>query len=116
MKVTEKSDVYSFGVVLLELITGKRPNDPSFGENKSIVHWVTEVASAEPECNDPMGSIDVSFLNRLLDPRMKASVIYTEVEKVLKVALSCTAESPASRPSMRRVVELLKERSPYSSK
>ena len=27
-RATEKSDVYSFGVVLLELLSGKRPNDP----------------------------------------------------------------------------------------
>ncbi|KAK7281636.1 hypothetical protein RIF29_09800 [Crotalaria pallida] len=49
LKVTEKSDVYSFGVVLMELITGKRPNDPSFGENKDISKWVTKTAISYPE-------------------------------------------------------------------
>ena len=39
-KVSEKSDVYSFGVVLLELVTGKRPIEAEFGENKDIVSWV----------------------------------------------------------------------------
>lgn len=103
MKVTEKSDVYSFGVVLLELITGKRPNDPRLGENMDIIRWVTEVALSWPEQ-------DAARLDQLLDPRMDSFTIeYHEVERLLNIALSCTAELPASRPSMRRVVELLKQ-------
>lgn len=41
-QVTEKSDVYSFGVLLLELVTGKRPTDPSFVKRGlNIVGWVS---------------------------------------------------------------------------
>lgn len=115
MRVTEKSDVYSFGVVLLELVTGKSPNDPSFGENKNIVKWVTDMALSshgEEGSGSATGSIDISSLESVLDPRMEASLInYDEARKLLNVALSCTAELPISRPSMRRVVELLKEHS-----
>lgn len=40
-RATEKSDVYSFGVLLLELVTGKRPTDPSFvKKGLNIVGWV----------------------------------------------------------------------------
>ncbi|KAG2585903.1 hypothetical protein PVAP13_5NG009100 [Panicum virgatum] len=39
LRVNEKSDTYSFGVVLLELVTGKPPVDPEFGE-KDLVKWV----------------------------------------------------------------------------
>ncbi|XP_075514813.1 LRR receptor-like serine/threonine-protein kinase HSL2 [Primulina tabacum] len=115
MKVTEKSDVYSFGVVLLELITGKKPNDDSFGENKNIVRWVMEVAFASSErgSENATGTMDKTCFDQLVDPRMDSSTIeYEEVEKILNVALSCTAELPASRPSMRRVVELIKDHSP----
>lgn len=99
MKVTEKSDVYSFGIVLLELISGKRPNDASFDENKNMVKWVREIAST-------------SSLDEVLDCRMEASTIdYEQVEKLLNVGLLCTAELPINRPSMRRVVELLNDRS-----
>ncbi|XP_028089346.1 LRR receptor-like serine/threonine-protein kinase HSL2 [Camellia sinensis] len=104
LKVNEKSDVYSFGVVLLELITGKRPNDDSLGENKDIVKWVTEVALSSPE--EGKGIIG---LGQLVDPRMDPSTSnYEEIEKVLNVALLCTSPIPMNRPSMRRVVELLK--------
>lgn len=114
MKVTEKSDVYSFGVVLMELVTGKRPNDSSFGENKDIVKWVTEAALSLPE--NP-GEGGWTNLDQLMDPKMNPSTCdCEEIEKVLNVALQCTSSFPINRPSMRRVVELLKDQSTTPSK
>ncbi|GJX00962.1 LRR receptor-like serine/threonine-protein kinase HSL2 [Tanacetum coccineum] len=109
MKVTEKSDVYSFGVVLMELVTGKRPNDSSFGENNDLVKWVTGAALLSPENPSDGGWTD---LDQLIDPKMNPlGSDYDEIEKVLNVALQCTSAFPIDRPSMRRVVELLKDHS-----
>nr|XP_043640178.1 LRR receptor-like serine/threonine-protein kinase HSL2 [Erigeron canadensis] len=114
MKVTEKSDVYSFGVVLMELVTGKRPNDPSFGENKDIVKWLTEAALSSPDKSSDGSWTD---LDQIIDPKMNpSSCDYEEIEKVLDVALQCTAMLPINRPSMRRVVELLKDQPTTPSK
>ncbi|KAK6130553.1 hypothetical protein DH2020_035699 [Rehmannia glutinosa] len=53
VKATTKCDVYSFGVVLMELLTGKKPVEAEFGENKNIIYWVsTKVETKE-------GAIDV---------------------------------------------------------
>ncbi|KAE9613727.1 putative protein kinase RLK-Pelle-LRR-XI-1 family [Lupinus albus] len=103
LKVTEKGDVYSFGVVLMELITGKRPNDPSLGDNMDIVKWITETAFSSAEDHP----IDVAHI---IDPMLNLGICdYEEIENVLNVALLCTTSFPMNRPSMRRVVELLKE-------
>ncbi|KAK2981245.1 hypothetical protein RJ640_030634 [Escallonia rubra] len=114
LKVTEKSDVYSFGVVLLELVIGKRPNDSAFGENVDIVKWIREAALSSPteQKSGIAGSGCWTHLDQLIDPRMNPSTCnYEEIEKVLDVALLCTSALPLNRPSMRRVVELLKDRS-----
>ncbi|KAF7847232.1 hypothetical protein BT93_L3171 [Corymbia citriodora subsp. variegata] len=122
LKVNEKSDVYSFGVLLLELITGKRPNDPWFGENKDVVKWVTEVALSVPE-EEGDGNRDGEAgwcsgdLKQVVDPRLSlSSSDYEEIEKVLNIALSCTSTLPIGRPTMRRVVELLKAKKSVRSK
>ncbi|XVE86935.1 hypothetical protein DITRI_Ditri18aG0075100 [Diplodiscus trichospermus] len=118
LKVTEKTDVYSYGVVLLELITGKRPNEPSFGENKDLVKWVTEAAlsSTSSSSSSSGGRTDSGTGNccrnlaHIVDPRMNPSESdLKEIEKVLNVALKCTSTFPINRPSMRKVVELLKD-------
>ncbi|XP_068656708.1 LRR receptor-like serine/threonine-protein kinase HSL2 [Aristolochia californica] len=105
LKVNEKSDVYSFGVVLLELLTGKKPIDPSFGDAKDLVKWVNdEISSQEKRAED-------AGFRYLFDPRITTiGSEYEEMVKVLNVALLCTAAFPMNRPSMRKVVELLNDR------
>lgn len=93
-KATIKCDVYSFGVVLMELITGKKPVDPCFGENKNIVNWVsTKIDTKE-------GLIET--LDKRLSESSKPDMI-----NALRVAIRCTSRTPTIRPSMNEVVQLL---------
>ncbi|KAF2295685.1 hypothetical protein GH714_033581 [Hevea brasiliensis] len=49
-------------------------------------------------------------LREIIDSRLDRSTCdFEEIEKVLNVALLCTSTLPMNRPSMRRVVELLKD-------
>ncbi|KAL6658627.1 hypothetical protein ACP70R_004213 [Stipagrostis hirtigluma subsp. patula] len=95
LKVTEKTDVYSFGVVLLELVTGRSPIDPCFGEGRDIVFWLSSKLAAD-------------CLADVLDPRVATSGREREdMLKVLRIAVLCTAKLPAGRPTMRDVVKML---------
>lgn len=95
-RATEKSDVYSFGVVLLELLSGKRPNDPSFmNEGVNVVGWVNTLMRE-------------SKLEEIVDPRC-GCVPRDSIETVLEIATRCIAPNPEERPTMNRVVQMLEE-------
>jgi serine/threonine protein kinase len=47
MRVTEKSNVYSYGVILLELLTGRKPVNPSCSDATDLVAWVHSTSSRD---------------------------------------------------------------------
>ncbi|XP_078436740.1 leucine-rich receptor-like protein kinase family protein [Wolffia australiana] len=98
-RLSTKSDVYSFGVVLLELATGRKPIEADFGEHKDIVGWV--YAKMGEDGDGP---------TELLDPSIPQSS-REEALKVLRTGVLCTMRLPALRPSMRSVVQMLKDAS-----
>ena len=97
-KITTKSDVYSFGVVLLEIITGRRPVEPAFGEGRSVVQWVREHLHQK---RDPAGVVDPR-----LQGRPDAQV--QEMLQALGIALLCASPRPEDRPMMKDVAALLR--------
>ncbi|XP_057797537.1 receptor-like protein kinase HSL1 [Salvia miltiorrhiza] len=94
LRVNEKSDIYSFGVVILELVTGKLPVDPEFGE-KDLVKWVC-------------WTLDQKGVLSVIDPKLE-SCYRDDVCRVLNLGLLCTSPLPINRPSMRRVVKMMQE-------
>ncbi|CAH9081273.1 unnamed protein product [Cuscuta epithymum] len=97
LRVNEKSDIYSFGVVILELVTGRLPIDPEFGD-KDIVKWT---------CT----TLDQNGVDHVIDSKLD-SCFKEEICKVMNIGLLCTSPLPANRPSMRRVVKMLQEVGP----
>ncbi|KAK1417580.1 hypothetical protein QVD17_26709 [Tagetes erecta] len=97
--VTEKSDIYSFGVVLMELMTGKKPVEPEFGENKDIVSWIHDEIRSK---GNVVGLVDPSIPDEAK----------RDAAKVLTIAIRCTMRFPAQRPSMRIIVQMLEQIEP----
>ncbi|XP_057530836.1 LRR receptor-like serine/threonine-protein kinase RPK2 [Amaranthus tricolor] len=98
-RVSDKADVYSFGVVLLELMSGKKTLDPSFseyGNGFNIVGWAMLLMD-EGRCSE-------FFYAELWEEGPEENLL-----KMLQLALSCTVESLAIRPSMKQVLEKLKQ-------
>ncbi|EFJ37553.1 hypothetical protein SELMODRAFT_77558 [Selaginella moellendorffii] len=105
LKVNEKSDIYSFGVVLLELVSGRRPIEPEFGDGVDIVQWVRKKIQTKD------GVLEV------LDSRIREENLpLQEIMLVLRVALLCTSDLPVDRPTMRDVVQMLGDARPGKNK
>uniref|UniRef100_A0ACD5ZEB1 Uncharacterized protein n=1 Tax=Avena sativa TaxID=4498 RepID=A0ACD5ZEB1_AVESA len=94
-QLTEKSDVYSFGVVLLEVVTGHSAVLQCI-EPTHIVQW-TQQHLAE-------GNIE-----QVVDARMQGDYNVNGVWKIMDVALKCTAQDPAQRPTMTEVITQIQE-------
>ncbi|XVE57010.1 hypothetical protein DITRI_Ditri04bG0057500 [Diplodiscus trichospermus] len=95
-RATEKSDVYSFGVLLLELITGKRPTDPTFVKRGlNVVGWMNTL-------------LRQNRLEDVVDKRCTDADMET-LEAILEIAAKCTDANPDERPSMSQVLQLLEQ-------
>ncbi|KAL2459535.1 Leucine-rich receptor-like protein kinase family protein [Forsythia ovata] len=99
LKITEKSDVYSYGVVLLEIITGKKPVDPSFPDGQHVIQWVRDHLKSKKH---PVDIIDQKLQGN-------TDTLIQEMLQGLGIALLCTSNRPEDRPTMKDVVALLKE-------
>ncbi|KAM0046792.1 putative receptor protein-tyrosine kinase RLK-Pelle-LRR-XI-1 family [Helianthus debilis subsp. tardiflorus] len=99
MQVTAPGNVYSFGVVLLEILTTRAPVDEEFGEGVDLVKWVqgapTRGETPEQILDAKLSTVSFSWRKEMLS--------------ALKVALLCTDTTPAKRPKMKKVVEMLQE-------
>ncbi|KAL9681229.1 hypothetical protein QQ045_013010 [Rhodiola kirilowii] len=93
---TEKSDVYSYGVLLLELVTGKRPTDPSFVKRGlNVVGWMNTM-------------LKQNRLENVVDRKCTDADVET-VEAVLEIAGRCTDANPDDRPTMDQILQLLEQ-------
>ncbi|KAI9165896.1 hypothetical protein LWI28_022512 [Acer negundo] len=93
-----KSDVYSFGVVLLELLTGLRVTDPEHpcGE-QNLVDWLKSILSQETK------------LKTIMDAQIEGQYSSEAALQAVQLSMRCLKLDPRSRPSMKEVIEVLKE-------
>ncbi|XP_039042469.1 receptor-like cytosolic serine/threonine-protein kinase RBK1 [Hibiscus syriacus] len=90
--VDEKTDVFAFGVLLLEIVTGRRAVDSS---QKSLAIW------AKPY-------LESNQAKELIDPRVEDNFDPAEMQRAMVAASICISHLANMRPTMTKVVQLLK--------
>ncbi|XP_078435671.1 putative LRR receptor-like serine/threonine-protein kinase RPK1 [Wolffia australiana] len=98
-RVSDKADVYSYGVVLLELVSSKRVLDPSFsayGHGFNIVSWVRMLVQDKRE--------EEFFAAEMWKLGPQQGML-----EVMALGVECTEALPSARPTMKTVVQRLKQ-------
>ncbi|XAR52230.1 Glycerophosphodiester phosphodiesterase [Bertholletia excelsa] len=91
--VSHKADVYSFGILLMEM-AGKRRNLNAFADHTSQIYFPSWVYDQLKE-------------GREVELGQATEEERVVVRKMIMVAFWCIQTSPADRPSMSKVVEML---------
>ena len=95
--LTPKSNVWSFGIVLLELLTGRKNLDSRHPkEERNVVKWSKPFLA------------DDCRLSLIMDPRIKGRFPPKAARTIADIALKCLQKDPSERPTMRAIVESLK--------
>ncbi|XP_010552132.1 PREDICTED: probable leucine-rich repeat receptor-like serine/threonine-protein kinase At3g14840 [Tarenaya hassleriana] len=96
--LTDKADVYSFGVVALEIVCG-RSNTSSRAKDNAfyLLDWVHVLK-------------EKNNLLELVDPRLGKEYNKEEALMMVNVAILCTSQVAAERPTMSTVVSMLEGR------
>ncbi|KAG6767951.1 hypothetical protein POTOM_026843 [Populus tomentosa] len=97
-KLTEKSDVFSYGVMLLELITGKKPVDPSSEMQDSLVDWARPLT---------VSALETGNFIQLVDPLLESKYNHQEMQRMIACAAASIRHSARKRPKMSQIVRAL---------
>ncbi|CAG7904282.1 unnamed protein product [Brassica rapa] len=103
-QLTEKVDVYSFGVLVLEIVTGKQNTKSKMSDySDSLITeaWKHFQSGELEEIYDP----NLDWKNR-----NDSIIIKKEIVRVVQIGLLCTQEMASLRPSMSKVLHMLKNK------
>ncbi|KAJ6935826.1 hypothetical protein NC652_010761 [Populus alba x Populus x berolinensis] len=100
-KLTHKADVYCFGIILLEVITGKVPEETSPAGNEEKVDDLSEWVRMVVNNDWSTDILDVEIL--------ASSAGHDEMLKLTEIALQCTDMEPEKRPKMSEVLRRIEE-------
>ncbi|XP_042521230.1 probable LRR receptor-like serine/threonine-protein kinase At3g47570 [Macadamia integrifolia] len=114
--VSMHGDVYSYGILLLEMFTGKRPTHEMFKDNFNLHCWaemalhdgvmaIVETSLLPVEGDEEEAATTVTSITR--SQRCMKDRVQECLNSVIRIGVSCSAESPWDRMDINDVVKEL---------
>ncbi|XP_039037553.1 pollen receptor-like kinase 4 [Hibiscus syriacus] len=99
-RISKKTDVWCFGILILELVTGKFPENylnPNYDTQTSLVTWVTDMVMEKK-----MDQVFDKGIKGTKDKRIG-------LINLLNIGLSCCHEDLSVRPELKQVVQEIEQ-------
>ncbi|CAL9015670.1 unnamed protein product [Prunus brigantina] len=104
--VSTRGDVYSFGILVMETFTIRKPTDEMFGGEMNIKQWIANSLVLPYAKIDDV--VDANLLGIETEQEDDDHVMKRDcISAIMRLALTCCAESPEGRISMKEVVATL---------
>ncbi|KAL6282473.1 hypothetical protein ACE6H2_013402 [Prunus campanulata] len=104
--VSTRGDVYSFGIVVMETFTGRKPTDEMFDGEMNIKQWIANSLVLPDAKIDEV--VDANLLGIVTQQEDDDHVRKMDcISAIMRLALTCCAESPQERISMKEAVATL---------
>ncbi|KAI5331348.1 hypothetical protein L3X38_021474 [Prunus dulcis] len=104
--VSTRGDVYSFGIVVMETFTRRKPTDEMFHGEMNIKQWIANSLVLPDAKIDE--AVDANLLGIGTEQEDDDHVRKRDcISAIMRLALTCCAESPEERISMKEVVATL---------
>ncbi|XP_021813163.1 receptor kinase-like protein Xa21 [Prunus avium] len=102
--VSTRGDVYSFGVVLMETFTRRKPTDEMFVGKMSLKQWIANSLLPDATIDEV---VDANLLRKTQQENHDVETRRDCLSSIIRLALTCSADSPAQRINMQEAVATL---------
>lgn len=105
--ISTHGDIYSYGIIILEMVTGRRPTDNTFGHGLSLRKYVEMAIN-----NRVMDIVNIELVTELenenarVDGAPNRKMLHSLIS-LLKLGLLCSEETPSSRMSTKDIIKEL---------